>query len=217
MRLSEYLKTNFYDTQELCSLLKIDSSQLQLWQDSSLFPNASYSIENQIKCSSYLGLYECIEITEYYPRGLTEWAQTLIKNSVTQSSHAFELFQQKYIMTLQACAQKGIASQDDRFSEDIVEHIQQVWQQFLCSKYGVISLNGLIEEVVFIDLGRAIVDAITEDRTKHTIDIELRGQLHDAIKLLNRALSHHASHERSSSLREKYIESLMQKYDLSIG
>ncbi|OCQ22052.1 hypothetical protein A7985_09640 [Pseudoalteromonas luteoviolacea] len=217
MRLSEYLKTNFYDTQELCSLLKINLAQLQLWQDNSLFPNASYSIENHIKCSSYLGLYECTEMTDYYPRGLTDWAQILIKNAISQSSHAFELFQQKYVTTLQACAQRGIVSQDARFSDDLPEHIQQVWQQFLCSKYGVISLNGLIEEVVYIDLGRAIVDSITDDRTSSSIPVELRSQLHDAIKLLNRALSHHASHERNVSLREKYIESLMQKYDLSIG
>ncbi|KZN56969.1 hypothetical protein N474_10125 [Pseudoalteromonas luteoviolacea CPMOR-2] len=216
MRLSEYLKTNFYDTQELCSFLKIDSTQLQLWQDNSLFPNASYNIENQIKCSSYLGLYECLEITDYYPRGLIEWGQTLVKHAVTQSSHAYELFQQKYVTTLQSCAQKGISSQGDRFLDDLPEHIQQVWQQFLCSKYGVISQNGLIEEVVYIDLGRAIVDSITEDRTIPSIAIDQRGQLHDAIKLLNRALSHHATHERSASLREKYIDSLMQKYDLSI-
>ncbi|MCF2856047.1 DUF6058 family natural product biosynthesis protein [Pseudoalteromonas sp. SMS1] len=217
MRLSDYLKTNFYDTQELCSLLKIDLPQLQLWQDNSLFPNASYNIENQIKCSSYLGLYECLEITDYYPRGLIEWGLTIIKHDVTQSSHAYELFQQKYVATLQSCAQKGIISQDDKFSDDLSEHIQQVWQQFLCSKYGVISQNGRVEEVVYIDLGRAIVDSITEDKTSHSIPLAQRSPLHDAIKLLNRALSHHAEHERSASLRDKYIDSVMQKYDLSIG
>ncbi|KID55742.1 hypothetical protein JF50_15375 [Pseudoalteromonas luteoviolacea] len=216
MRLSEYLKSNFYDASELCALLKIEHDQLHVWQENSIFPNASYSIENLIKCSSYLGLYECIEVTDYYPRGALDWGQMLMKHAVEHSSHAYELFQNKYITTLKACADKGIVSEDDKFGDDVIEHIQQVWQQFLCSKYGVISQNGAVEEVVFIDLGRSIVDALTDDRTSNNIPPEHRLLLHEALKLLNKALSHNAAHEQQDSLRYKYIDSVIQKYDLSM-
>ncbi|MDK2597354.1 DUF6058 family natural product biosynthesis protein [Pseudoalteromonas obscura] len=215
MRLTDYLKSNFYDAHELCSLLKISLEQLQLWQESSIFPNASYSIDNLIKCSSYLGLYECVEVTDYYPRAALDWGQMLIKHEVQHSSHAYELFQNKYITTLKACADRGIVSDDDKFGDDLIEHIQQVWQQYLCSKYGVISQNGAVEEVVYIDLGRSLVDALTEDRTSNSVPPEDRALLHEALKLLNRALSHNASHEKHNSLRYQYIESVMQKYDLS--
>ncbi|MCF6439632.1 DUF6058 family natural product biosynthesis protein [Pseudoalteromonas luteoviolacea] len=215
MRLSDYLKSNFYDANELCSLIKVEPEQLQQWQENSIFPNASYSIDNLIKCSSYLGLYECVEVTDYYPRGALDWGHMLLRHEVEHSSHAYELFQNKYITTLKACADKGIVSEDDKFGDDLIEHIQQVWQQFLCSKYGVISQNGTVEEVVFIDLGRALVDRITEDRTCITVPAEQRALLHEALKLLNRSLSHNAAHERQDSLRYKYIDSVMQKYDLS--
>ncbi|AOT10536.1 DUF6058 family natural product biosynthesis protein [Pseudoalteromonas luteoviolacea] len=216
MRLSEYLKSNFYDANELCALIKIEHEQLHMWQENSIFPNASYSIENLIKCSSYLGLYECVEVTDYYPRGALDWGQMLVKHAVEHSSHAYELFQNKYITVLKACADKGVFSEDDKFGDDVIEHIQQVWQQFLCSKYGVISQNGTVEEVVFIDLGRSIVDTLTDDRTSNNIPSEHRLLLHEALKLLNKALSYNAAHEQQDSLRYKYIDSVIQKYDLSV-
>ncbi|MCO7190538.1 MULTISPECIES: DUF6058 family natural product biosynthesis protein [unclassified Pseudoalteromonas] len=216
MRLSQHLNTHFFSAEELCSTLRITQDQLLNWQELCIFPNASYSLENQIKCSSYLGLYECVEHTEFYPRGAEQWGQQLLKHQVEQSSHAYELFQQKYTQTLSKCAQQGLVSHDCRFNEDLPEHIQQSWQQYLCSKYGVISQNGLVEEVVYIDLGRALVDALTEERTASHIAPEHRAELLSALKLLNRALSHHMEHEKPMSIRYKYIECLVAKYDLSI-
>ncbi|WP_125718231.1 DUF6058 family natural product biosynthesis protein [Pseudoalteromonas rubra] len=216
MRLTHHLSTHFFSADELCSALGVAPDQLMHWQEMCIFPNASYSLENQIKCSSYLGLYECVEHTDYYPRGAELWGQLLLKHQVEQSSHAYELFQQKYVQVLSKCAQQGLVSQDSRFNEDLPEHIQQSWQQFLCSKYGVISQNGLIEEIVYIDLGRALVDTLTEDRTASYIPAQHRAELLSALKLLNRALSHHMEHEKPMSMRYKYIESLITKYDLSI-
>ncbi|BBN83386.1 hypothetical protein PA25_33710 [Pseudoalteromonas sp. A25] len=216
MSLLNHLNTHFYHTEELCQALKIDTEQLFEWQQQGLFPKPSYSIQNQIKCSSFLGLYECEEFTDYYPRGCAQWGLDLIKHKASSSSHAYELFYQQYIYSLSKCQQQGFICQSERFSDDLSEQIQNAWQQFLCSKYGAISQNGLIEELVQIELGRAIVDEITEERTASSISPALRPQLLQAIKLLNRAFSHPAKHERNLSLRERYIDELILKYDLSI-
>ncbi|MFM9587716.1 DUF6058 family natural product biosynthesis protein [Streptomyces caniscabiei] len=40
--------------------------------------------------------------------------------------------------------------------------------------------------------------------------------LYSFMKLLNRALSHGAEHEKQQTLRSRYIDALVLKYDLSV-
>jgi hypothetical protein len=216
MRLSHYLTTHFYHTDELCQALNIDADTLQHWQDQSVFPKPSYCIKNQMSCSSYSGLYECEEYDDYYPRGCVNWGQGLIKQKIDSSSHAFNYFAQQYTASLTKLSQQGFEFNEELFGCEIEEHLQQVWQQFLCSKYGVLTQNGLIDEIVAVDISRLVVDDITELRTKAGLDHDERTRLHPAMKLLNRALSHGAEHEKQQTLRTRYIDALILKYDLSI-
>lgn len=216
MRLSQYLTTHFYHTDELCQALNIDADKLEHWQQQSVFPKPSYCIKNQLSCSSYSGLYECEEYDDYYPRGCVNWGQGLIKQKIDSSSQAFNYFAQQYTASLTKLAQQGFEFNEELFGCEIEEHVQQVWQQFLCSKYGVLTQNGLIDEIVVVDIGRLVVDDITELRSKAGLDQDERAKLHPAIKLLNRALSHGADHEKQHTLRTRYIDTLILKYDLSI-
>ena len=216
MRLSQYLTTHFYHTDELCQALNIDADKLEHWQQRRVFPKPSYCIKNQLSCSSYSGLYECEEYDDYYPRGCVNWGQGLIKQKIDSSSQAFNYFAQQYTASLTKLAQQGFEFNEELFGCEIEEHVQQVWQQFLCSKYGVLTQNGLIDEIVAVDIGRLVVDDITELRSKAGLDQDERAKLHPAIKLLNRALSHGADHEKQHTLRTRYIDTLILKYDLSI-
>jgi hypothetical protein len=216
MRLSDYLSTHFYHTGELCQALNIDNETLENWQAQSIFPKPSYCIKNQMSCSSYSGLYECEEYDDYYPRGCVNWGQGVIKQKVESSNQAFNLFAQHYTQCLAKLAQQGFIFNEELFGCEIEEHLQQVWQQFLCSKYGVLTQNGLIDEIVAVDIGRLLVDDITELRSKASLDKDERTRIHPAMKLLNKALSHGADHEKQLTLRSRYIDALILKYDLSI-
>ncbi|NWL17389.1 hypothetical protein FHG08_17205 [Pseudoalteromonas sp. Scap03] len=216
MRLSDYLSTHFYHTGELCQALNIDNETLENWQAQSIFPKPSYCIKNQMSCSSYSGLYECEEYDDYYPRGCVNWGQGVIKQKIESSNQAFNLFAQHYTQCLAKLAQQGFIFNEELFGCEIEEHLQQVWQQFLCSKYGVLTQNGLIDEIVAVDIGRLLVDDITELRSKASLDKDERTRIHPAMKLLNKALSHGADHEKQLTLRSRYIDALILKYDLSI-
>lgn len=216
MRLSDYLATHFYNTDELCQALNIDADTLLAWQERSVFPKPSYCIKSQLSCSSYSGLYECEEYDDYYPRGCVNWGQGLLKQKIESSSHAFNYFAQQYTANLTKLAQQGFTFSEELFGCEIDEHLQQIWQQFLCSKYGVLTQNGLIDEIVSVDIGRLLVDDITELRSKASLNQEERALLHPAMKLLNKALGHGADHEKQHTLRTRYIDALILKYDLSI-
>ncbi|MGO2076677.1 MAG: DUF6058 family natural product biosynthesis protein [Pseudoalteromonas sp.] len=216
MRLSKFLATYFYTAEELCHALAIDEETLLHWQQSSLFPKPSYCIQSQLECSSYSGIYQCEEYDDYYPRGSVNWGQHLLKHKVDSSSQAFNYFAQHYSSQLTKLTQQGFAISEDLFGSEIEEHLQQVWQQFLCSKYGVLTQNGLIEEIVQLDIAKLLIDDITELRTKIGLDQEERQALHKALKLINRALSHGTGHEGKNTLRHRYIDDVVSKYDLSV-
>jgi hypothetical protein len=216
MSLLTYLNSYYYTSETLCQGLKITSDVLFHWQESGIFEKPSYSIQNKIVSNSYSGIYECEEYTDYYPRGSVLWGRTLIKHSIHSSVQAFELFYAQYTSLLNSLAQKGFETRAEEFNDDLAERIQNSWQQFLCSKYGVITQNGNIEEIVYTDFAKAVVNELTDNLSVSSIQLELRPRLTEALKLLNQVLSHNAEHEKNFSLRERYINTLINKYDLSI-
>lgn len=216
MQLSKFLATYFYTTEELCHTLSIDEETLSAWQQSSLFPKPSYCLQSQLECSSYSGIYQCEEYQDYYPRGAASWGQLIIKHDITSSCQAFNYFAQQYSNQLSKLAEQGFAINEELFGSEIDEHLQQVWQQFLCSKYGVLTQNGLVEEAVQLDVAKLLIDDITEMRTKTGLNMDERQSLHKALKLINRALSHGTGNEGKNTLRHRYIDDVVAKYDLSL-
>jgi len=216
MQLSKFLATYFYTTEELCHTLSIDEETLSAWQQSSLFPKPSYCLQSQLECSSYSGIYQCEEYQDYYPRGAASWGQLIIKHDITSSCQAFNYFTQQYSNQLSKLAEQGFAINEELFGNEIDEHLQQVWQQFLCSKYGVLTQNGLVEEAVQLDVAKLLIDDITEMRNKTGLNMDERQSLHKALKLINRALSHGTGNEGKNTLRHRYIDDVVAKYDLSI-
>ncbi|RJF35542.1 DUF6058 family natural product biosynthesis protein [Pseudoalteromonas gelatinilytica] len=216
MQLSKFLATYFYTTEELCHTLSIDEETLSAWQQSSLFPKPSYCLQSQLECSSYSGIYQCEEYQDYYPRGAASWGQLIIKHDISSSCQAFNYFAQQYSNQLSKLAEQGFAIDEELFGSEIDEHLQQVWQQFLCSKYGVLTQNGLVDEAVQLDVAKLLIDDITELRTKTGLSVEERQCLHKALKLMNRALSHGTGNEGKNTLRHRYIDDVVAKYDLSV-
>ena len=216
MQLSKFLATYFYTTEELCHTLSIDEETLSAWQKSSLFPKPSYCLQSQLECSSYSGIYQCEEYQDYYPRGAASWGQLIIKHDISSSCQAFNYFAQQYSNQLSKLAEQGFAINEELFGSEIDEHLQQVWQQFLCSKYGVLTQNGLVEEAVQLDVAKLLIDDITELRTKTGLNMDERQSLHKALKLMNRALSHGTGNEGKNTLRHRYIDDVVAKYDLSV-
>ncbi|WP_300359041.1 DUF6058 family natural product biosynthesis protein [uncultured Pseudoalteromonas sp.] len=216
MQLSKFLATYFYTTEELCHTLSIDEETLSAWQQSSLFPKPSYCLQSQLECSSYSGIYQCEEYQDYYPRGAASWGQLIIKHDISSSCQAFNYFAQQYSNQLSKLAEQGFAINEELFGSEIDEHLQQVWQQFLCSKYGVLTQNGLVEEAVQLDVAKLLIDDITEMRTKTGLNMDERQSLHKALKLMNRALSHGTGNEGKNTLRHRYIDDVVAKYDLSV-
>lgn len=216
MQLSKFLANYFYTTEELCHALSIDEETLTDWQQKGLFPKPSYCLQSQLECSSYSGIYQCEEYQDFYPRGASSWGQHIIKHDVKSSCQAFNHFAQQYSTQLSKLAEQGYALNEDLFGSEIDEHLQQVWQQFLCSKYGVLTQNGLIEEAVQLDVAKLLIDDITELRTKTGLTVDERQALHKALNLMNKALSHGTGNEGKNTLRHKYIEEVVCKYDLSV-
>ncbi len=215
MSLLNYLNESFYCTQSLCQALKIDAETLQQWQDKGLFPKPSYCIQNRIQCSSYYGIHECDEERDYYPRGLIQWGQQLQKGKVVTASAASDLFMQQYAQAMSKLPLDALALEAD-YESEMQEQLTTSWQHFLTGKYGAQTANGSLDDIVALDVARYQIDTITEAMTLDELDQVQRKRLHPALKLINRALGHGPEHEQLRSLRRRYVDALILKYDLSL-
>lgn len=214
MTLFEYLSNHYYDQTQLLQSCQVDEETLLQWQEKGLFPKPAYRLNSEIECSSYYGLHKCTEYWDYFARGYDKWAKLLLSQTEISASKAYEIFYHKYCNHLSLLAQQGLYSQDECFNDDLHEHVQNQWQHFLNGKFGLITQNGLIEEIVEVELAINIISTVTELNTKKELDDEERQIVRLAIKKLSKSLSHFAPHERKQSYRTRFIDNTIKLYNL---
>lgn len=151
MLLTEFFENYYYTTQQIVQHTGVSEQTLLDWQSSHLIPNADYHLKNKIQSSSFFGIYDVIEEKAYFARGYTKWIELVKKMDKPSSAQAFTVFYQHYAKALTDIAAKGISIPSEYF-ETLDEAIQDHWQLFLAGKYGVLTANGFIHEIVTLEL-----------------------------------------------------------------
>ncbi|WP_105254598.1 DUF6058 family natural product biosynthesis protein [Pseudoalteromonas sp. T1lg75] len=215
MHLLDYLEQFFYREDQLCQHLGIDREQLEHWQHLCIFPHASYSLENSIQCHSVQGIYDCQVFWQYYPIAMQDWGRQISKANIDSASVAFNLFAQRAMQALNYLQSEGLYLVDD-YLDDIGERLTHLWQQFLSGQFGTQTRQGQIEEIIQMDALRYSIDTLTEGMTITTLSAEQRQQLHPLMKQFSKAVIEPPGHEYQHSLRAKYLDALVLKYDLSL-
>ncbi|MFY8275213.1 DUF6058 family natural product biosynthesis protein [Pseudoalteromonas sp. SSDWG2] len=215
MHLLDYLEQYFYRQDQLCQLLAIDNETLEQWQHLCVFPQASYSLENKIQCHSVQGIYDCQVFWQYYPNATVEWGKSLQKANIENASVAFNVFSQRAQHALTYLLEMGLHIEDS-YLEDIQERLTHLWQKFLSGQFGTQTRQGTIEEIVHMDAIKYTLDTLTEGLRITSIDADQRHVIHALMKQLSRVIIEPPRHEYPHSLRAKYLDTLVMKYDLSI-
>lgn len=150
MAISEYFEDYFYSLKQLSLHTGVKEHTLNEWQDACILPSAAYHLKNQVQSSSFFGICDFNEELEYYARGYTKWIDLLKNHSELSSAQAYTLFYQQYAKSVNDLAAKGFELNAEYF-ENLEEQIQNHWQLFLAGKYGVITANGFIHEIVALE------------------------------------------------------------------
>ena len=214
MSLFEYLSNYYFDQAALLQNCQIDEDTLSNWQDKGLFPKPAYRLKSQIECSSYYGLHQCTEYWDYYPRGYVKWAKLLNSKPELTSSQAFELFFTQYGQHLNALAQQGLICSNESFNDEFAEHVQSQWQHFLNGKFGLLTQNGFVEEIVETEVAISLISDITQLHSKPELNSDEKQVIRTAVKKLSKSLSHFAPHERDTSYRKRFIDDTIKLYNL---
>ena len=215
MSLFEYLSSHFYDQNQVLESCAIDLEQLSYWQEIGIFPKPAYKLNSQIECSSYYGLHECKEYWDFYARGCDKWAKLIHSKEACTPSQAYELFFNKYCTHLAYLQSQGFYCEDETFTDQLQEHVQSQWQHFINGKFSLTTQNGYIEEIVEAEVGMLIIMNITQCHSVESLIDSDKDQVRQAIKYLNKSLSHFAPHERGQSYRARFIDKTIAQYDLS--
>lgn len=197
MIISEYFENYFYSLKQLASHTFVKEQQLSDWIDLCILPNAAYHLKNQVQSSSFFGITDFNEEKEYFARGYTKWIELIKPYSDLSSAQAYSVFYQQYAKCVNDLSLKGLEFNSDYF-ENLEERIQDHWQLFLAGKYGVITANGFIHEIVALES----VDFLVKN-TELNDD-----QLKKCIRLLERSLSYPPAQLNCVSNSHKLLNNL---------
>lgn len=210
MTLSHYLSDYFYTKAQLCQYTQISEQALDDMIENGLMPNAAYSITNHLECCSYYGIEQVTEQLDYYPRGYDKWLKMIMPHLPISPAQAFNHFQTEFCQHLNQLQLLGL-SLDMDFLDDLTERLPDHWAGFLSGKYGVMTANGLIREIVELECACYVVNTTSEIENNHD-----EQQLRLCEKLLNRSLSMGCEHEQNHSLRKKMLAIINQRLDHAV-
>lgn len=125
MDLLNYLNQHFYTKTQLLEKSQISAADLNLYQQKSMMPAASYLLN--IKCDSFFGGHT--QASEFFPKAYVSWLTEL--TTMPDAQTAFEAFSARYKAQLQKLNDFGLFSVDDKFNKNVNNHIKQEWQHFV--------------------------------------------------------------------------------------
>jgi len=215
MELISYLNDNFYSKQQLLALTKTDDADFKRFQEQKIMPKCSYQLALTINCDSFLGAHKNHEVIEYYAKGYVSWLE-LVK-SKQKFPEIYQHFEQSYLEYLTELKKKGFSSLNNKVTDKVKSHIKEEWQHFLNGTYGLCTRSGLPHDIAAKELAIIIINELCDARVNNdeSLTKENRAKLKDAVNLLDKASAEFAPHERLNSCRERLINAVREKYNLS--
>jgi len=215
MELISYLNDNFYSKQQLLALTKTDDADFKRFQEQKIMPKCSYQLALTINCDSFLGAHKNHEVIEYYAKGYVSWLE-LVK-SKQKFPEIYQHFEQSYLENLTELKKKGFSSLNNKVTDKVKSHIKEEWQHFLNGTYGLCTRSGLPHDIAAKELAIIIINELCDARVNNdeSLTKENRAKLKDAVNLLDKASAEFAPHERLNSSRERLINAVREKYNLS--
>ncbi|MFS1525650.1 DUF6058 family natural product biosynthesis protein [Microbulbifer sp. 2304DJ12-6] len=210
MELVRYFFDNFYTKNQLLDKANVDEGRLLELQNLEVMPRASYSLEISIQCDSFFGAYEASENSEFYSKGYLSWVNILL--SLEKVEDAKKIFKDRYCQQLESLREDGIYSNSPKLNSELELTLDSEWKYFLDGTYGLCTKNGLPEQIASKEIAILIASDFLDC---DLIEDQSRKKLIKIIDLLDDVSSYFAPHERESSSRQKYINELRLRYDLT--
>jgi len=210
MQLINYLNKYFLTRADLLRLSATSENEFELLQRKKLMPASSYKLTIASNCHSFFGEHNTQQTIEYYSKGYTSWLNFL--QSINDNNDAFRVFSTRYKQKLIELKRLGLVSLDAKVNAGMDLHIKEEWRHFINGTYGLCTKSGLPECIAAKEVAILIINEIIVNDNLSDDDIE---RLTQAVNLLDSASSLFAPHERENSSRERLVNKVRRKYQLS--
>jgi hypothetical protein len=210
MKLITYLNQYFLTEEELLSILKVTKQELKGYQQNSLMPKPSYTLNLSLTSDSYFGLYADTQTVDYYAKGYVAWLGTVIL--LKEKDCVFDVFRSRYIHAVFGFKDKGIVIEALMDNEELDVHVESEWQHFLDGTYGLCTRSGLPEDIAAKEVAIREIEMLC---SHDELDREQINKLAVVVNLLDEASALFAPHERLRSSRERLVNQVRRKYRLS--
>jgi len=208
--LMNYLGNYFITKQQLIEQVGIDEAAFQTLQLQDIMPKYSYRIQQQMNCESFFGPHQENSTIEYYAKGYISWLSMVLV--IQKPNSIYNIFEERYKNTLLHLKMLGYHCKQPKLNENLTSHIKEEWQHFLNGTYGLCTRTGMPEDIAAKELAVAQINDLTRNNNLPDDD---RIKLTNAVALLDKASALFAPHERKNSSRDKLIEQVRRKYNIS--
>ncbi|OKY25839.1 DUF6058 family natural product biosynthesis protein [Thalassotalea sp. PP2-459] len=209
MQLINYLNECFYTKHTLLQLSHISANKLAYLQQQKVMPTASYRLTIQTSCQSFLADHSEESVQEYYAKGYVKWLGVV--EALIEPADIYQYFNKNYRLTIQQLKQQGFVCHDEKLHANIDEHITQEWQHFLNGTYGLCTASGLVQDIARKEFAITSINELIAENETHPDLVRLE----KAVNLLDSASALFAPHERINSSRNRLVDQIRKKYQLT--
>ncbi|MCL1124469.1 DUF6058 family natural product biosynthesis protein [Shewanella surugensis] len=220
MELLNYLNTHFLSEQAILKEANITFETLEHYQSLGIMPKASYRLNVTLHCDSFFGSKDDTQHLRFYATGYVSWlklvgalfASSVMDPDMNHKDEVYAVFMVRYTQTINKLKGLGHTSNSPKINSGLHQHIEQEWIHFLDGTYGLCTLSGLPEDIAAKEF--AIIE-INELSLLGTLTVPQTVQLTRAVNLLDDASALFAPHERERSTRQRLVNDMREKYQLS--
>jgi len=213
-----YIKDNYIELEEIIKIAAISSEKLSALIEQKLIPEASYTINSEIRISSSLNDNHVITVEKrYFHPSVIE----LIKiNSVGINPEKFKSdFKENLLENLKKHTYKTFAygnvfDENENLDNDKIENaLEEEWNYYCKGVYGICTLNNNENAIIDKEIAiKRILNFIEKKQTKETNDERI--ELEKLNTEFNKSTSLFAPYQRELSSRGKYLDKLLREFSL---
>ncbi|MCH9647284.1 MAG: hypothetical protein K0U98_03530 [Deltaproteobacteria bacterium] len=212
-----YIREHFLTLKQLCEKSTVTGEEILQLIEKKCIPKHSYEITETTEVQSFFGKRTALRsTTQFYAKSNLDRIREVTKEARTQNLEAIactvkERFLETYRRQISAAEEDLPGIMDGVAVEKL---LQEEWQAWLDGIYGLCTIGATADDVAAKEVSIRRIRRITDDATKSTLTPLEGKHLQEAVNLLNEAASLFAPDERADSSRERWINRIVDQYEL---
>lgn len=214
----KYIEENYLESEEVISIMNLTPDKLNRLIEAKLIPQPSYVINSELTISSSLNdNHKIVSSKKYFPKSILN---LIADNTLHHNPEKFKNdFRENLLSNLKNHDHKifaygNVFNENEEIDENKIDNaLEEEWGHFCKGIYGICTLEGNEEAIIEKEIAIKRILKFIETKSS-TITPEEINHLKELNEVFNNYTSDFAPYQRETSSRGKYLDKLLQEFNL---